>query len=124
MFKNPIQRAIMVGAMMVVVMLLAAFFAISAQTHAAPPATQSNISQKPAGLAHYSPKTLACKRVIGLPCITIKNTTVATQTVTQSGKVVYTLTRGQIQNISYTAAGTYTYGLSSNAQATLTVTVS
>ncbi len=130
MFKNRIQVTVMISTLLTLVVLITAFCAFSAQTHAAAAAgpqaktsTQSNISQA-AKAAIYSPKTLSCTRVTGHSCITIKNTTGTKQSVTAQGKVLYNLNPGQVQAVSYSAAGTYTYGLSSNSKATLTITVS
>ena len=132
MIKNSTVRTLLLSGVVILAIVLTAVFATShlAQlpAHAAaytPPPGQSNISQLPGKQAHYYPNTLSCTRPKGHSCsITIKNTTSASQSVTLKGKVIYTLKPTQSQSISYKNAGTYTYGLSSNAKATLTVTVS
>lgn len=118
------------------VTIIMVFFATVATTHAATPAQaalgntiplmkagQSNISQSIGKLAHYSPKTLSCTRVGGSCSITIKNTTTASQSVTQKGNVLFVLAPMQSKSITYTTAGTFTYSLSSNPKSKLTVTV-
>ena len=134
MIKKFVTRPLLLVSVLTLVIMVVAFFAASIATHAAPtqvnstsiPVGQSNIAQAPGTgkLAHYSPKTLSCTHQNGKTCITIKNTTKSSQSVTLKGSVVYTLTPGQVQAVVYTSAGTYIYSLSSNPKATLTVTVS
>ena len=134
MIKKFVTRPLLLVSVLTLMIMAVAFFAGSIATHAASTQAnspvvktgQSNITQSPGTgkLAHYSPKTLTCTHQIGKTCISIKNTTKSSQSVTQNGSVVYTLTPGQTQAIVYTAAGTYIYSLSSNPKATLTVTVS
>lgn len=129
MIKNIVVRPLFLGSVLVLVLLVVAFFAISIPTHAAPVhvttvAGQSNIAQAPGKPAHFSPKTLSCTRKTGQTCISIKNTTKTSQSVLLNGSVVFTLAPKQVQQVTYTNAGTYVYSLSSNTKATLTVTVS
>ena len=127
MIKHSAVRTLFLSSIIVLAIIIAAFFAIANPTHAAPATSpgQSNISQTIGKLAHFSPKTLACTRPAGQTCsISIKNTTSTTESVTLKGSVVYTLKPKQVQSISYKTAGTYVYALSSNSKATLTVTVS
>ncbi len=88
------------------------------------PAQKTVIAGAP-GSENYTPNTLACTRPVGKSCsITIRNSTNVTQRVTLNGAVAYYMKPGGIRQISYSQAGTYTYGLSSDASASLTVTVS
>jgi hypothetical protein len=123
-------RTLLLSSFVVLAVIMTAFFAFSTPTHAASargnittsPPFQSNINQKPGKLAHFSPKTLTCVHGTN-PCITIKNTTHVTQSVTLNGVVVYTLKHGASQAVTYASPGTFVYSLSSNSLATLTVTV-
>lgn len=135
MIKSRTTRILSLTSTMVLAVVLVAFFAVTVATHAAAPtqkgiggtipAGQSDISQAIGKLAHYFPKTLACTRGVSGSCnISIKNTTKASQSVTLSGTVLYTLAPKGLQVISYHKAGTYVYSLASNTKATLTVTVS
>ena len=132
MIRNRTTRALLLSSIVALTIIVAAFFAVSSPTHAASaqaspntaPPFQSNISQKVGGLPHFVPKTLACTRVHGQTCITIKNTTPTSQSVTFNGVVAFTLLHGQSQALTYKKAGTYVYSLSSNTAVTLTVTVS
>ncbi len=132
MIRHATVRTLFLSGVVVLAIIVTAFFALTHLTQAAPahaaglttPAGQSNISQT-LKLPHYSPKTLSCTRPVGQTCsIAIKNTTTTPQSVTLKGTVIYTLKPGQLQSISYKKAGTYIYGLKSNPKATLTVTVS
>ncbi len=76
------------------------------------------------GNENYHPKTMSCKPAIGKSCrIYIKNSTNRKQSITLNGVVVFKLKPGAIQKVSYNQAGTYIYSLSSNPNASLTVTV-
>ena len=134
MIKSRTTRILRLTSTMVLAVVLVAFFAVTVATHAAAPkqagigvtipAGQSNISQAIGKLAHYYPKTLACKLVSGSCSISIKNTTTASQSVTLNGTVLYTLAPKGLQVVTYHKVGTYVYSLASNTKATLTVTVS
>ncbi|MBV9230379.1 MAG: hypothetical protein JOZ18_13795, partial [Chloroflexi bacterium] len=115
MIKHSLVRSILLSGTVVLGIIIAVVFAINIQAHAAPaqvattPPRQSNIVQKTGGTAHFNPKTLACTRHPTGFCITIKNTTHSSQTVSLNGVVVYTLAPSQSQGITYTKKGTYVY---------------
>jgi hypothetical protein len=78
-----------------------------------------------AGSENYHPKAMACTRPIGKSCsIYIINSTNQRQSVTLNGSVVFRIKPDEIRHVSYNQAGTYIYSLSSNPNASLTVTVS
>ena len=86
---------------------------------------QRSFIEGPSGSENYNPNTLACTRPIGKPCsVFIVNETKITQLITLNGSVVFRLKPGSFKKVSYTQAGTYTYGLSSDPSASLVVTVS
>lgn len=77
------------------------------------------------GNENYTPNTMACTRPTGKSCsIFVINRTKVTQSVTLNGSVVFMINPGTFKHVSYTQAGTYVYGLSSDPNASLTVTVS
>ena len=77
------------------------------------------------GNANFNPNMMACTLPTGKSCsIFIINRTKFTQSVTLNGSVVYTINPSTFQHVFYTQSGTFVYSLSSNTNASLTVTVS
>jgi len=77
------------------------------------------------GSENYTPNTMACTRPIGKPCsIFIIDSTNQREFVTFKSLAMLGIKPGMDRKVSYTKAGTYTYSLSSNPSALLTVIVS
>lgn len=77
-----------------------------------------------AGTETFQPNTKTCT-LNGQSCtIYIINSTNRVQSITYNGSVLFSLNPGKYRHITYTQAGTYLYGLSSDPNASLTVTIS
>lgn len=71
MIKHSTARTLFLSGVVVLAIIITAFFAISIPTHAAPAGgyaqstNQSNIQQVTGKQAHFSPNTLSCTRSSG-----------------------------------------------------------
>ena len=120
MIKNKILRFGFLAAVMV--MMAVGVFALNVHVHAAAPSILSTqvaiVHHKTTGYV-YAHTSLNVK--VNTP-FTFVNLSNATQTVTSNGQNVVTILKGASAPYTFTSPGTFTFGLASNALATLTVT--